>query len=87
MTLTKTLIAALAVVVATSGALRASGDEKELDAATMDQITVLLTEQGYEVRKIDTEDGMIEVYAIKDGKKVELYLNDAFEIVDEKIDD
>ena len=31
--------------------------------------------QGYDVRKIEIEDGEIEVYALKDGKRLEIYLN------------
>ena len=45
------------------------------DAATQAKITADLTAQGYEVRKFDSEDGMIEVYAIKDGKMYEIYLD------------
>ena len=51
------------------------------DAATQEKITTELTAQGYEVRKIDTEDGMIEVYAVKDGKTYELYLDADLKIV------
>jgi hypothetical protein len=50
-------------------------------------VTEKLTAEGYDVRAVQMEDGMIEVYAIKDGKKLELYLNDAFEIVKTKIED
>ena len=53
-------------------------------AATQAKVTEQLNAQGYEVRRIDSEDGMIEVYAMKDGKKVELYLNEALEIVKSK---
>ena len=45
------------------------------DAAMQEKITADLTAQGYEVRKIDSEDGMIEVYAVKDGKMYEIYLD------------
>ncbi|MDE4133302.1 PepSY domain-containing protein [Phaeobacter sp. QD34_3] len=45
------------------------------------QIRATLTEQGYEVRKIETEDGLYEAYAIKDGKKLEIYMNDKMEII------
>ena len=45
------------------------------DEATQAKITTELTAQGYEVRKIGQEDGMIEVYAVKDGKTYELYLD------------
>lgn len=45
------------------------------------QIRATLTEQGYEVRKIEKEDGLFEAYALKDGKKLEIYLNDKMEII------
>lgn len=54
------------------------------DAATQSKITEQLTAEGYEVRKIDSEDGMIEVYAIKDGKMYELYLDADLKIVKTK---
>lgn len=45
------------------------------------QITDMLTADGYEVRKIVPEDGMIEVYAIKDGQMLELYLDADLNII------
>ncbi|MCU9846434.1 PepSY domain-containing protein [Defluviimonas sp. WL0024] len=54
------------------------------DAATQAKITADLKAQGYEVRKIDSEDGMIEVYAVKDGKTYELYLDANLKIVRSK---
>jgi hypothetical protein len=47
----------------------------------------MLTEQGYEVRRIKTEDGMYEAYAMKDGQRLEIYVNDDLEIVRTKTDD
>ncbi len=49
----------------------------EMDA----KIRTTLTEQGYEVRKIEVEDGLFEAYALKDGKKLEIYMNDKLEII------
>jgi hypothetical protein len=49
--------------------------EAALDPAIEAAVTASLTAQGYEVRKVTTEDGMIEVYAIKDGKTAELYVD------------
>ncbi|SPH17879.1 hypothetical protein DEA8626_01407 [Defluviimonas aquaemixtae] len=51
------------------------------DAATQAKITENLAAEGYEVRKIDTEDGMIEVYAVRDGKMYELYLDEDLKVV------
>jgi hypothetical protein len=45
------------------------------------EIRSTLTEQGYKVRKIEKEDGLYEAYAIKDGKKLEIYMNDKMEII------
>ncbi|MBF9036086.1 PepSY domain-containing protein [Rhodobacterales bacterium HKCCE2091] len=45
------------------------------------QVRTLLTEQGYEVRRLDTEDGMIEAYALRDGERYEVYLDAELQIV------
>ena len=34
-----------------------------------------LTSKGFEVRKIETENGCYEVYALKDGKRLEVFVN------------
>ncbi len=72
--------AAIATLVALGLAVPAIASEAP-DAATQAKITEDLTAQGYEVRKIDTEDGMIEVYAVKDGKMYELYLDADLKVV------
>jgi hypothetical protein len=54
---------------------------EDIDPALKDKVTKQMTDQGYDVRKIQMEDGMIEVYAVKDGKTAEIYLNDKLEIV------
>lgn len=59
-------------------------EEGGLDAATTEKVTAAMTAQGYEVRKLGREDGMIEVYAVKDGKTYELYLDDALNVVKTK---
>jgi hypothetical protein len=38
-------------------------------------IRAALTAEGYDVRKFDSEDGEIEVYAVKDGKRLEIYVS------------
>ncbi len=55
-----------------------------VDKATQEKITADLTAQGYDVRKIQMEDGMVEVYAMKDGKKLELYLDATGKVVTTK---
>ncbi|MCV2869958.1 PepSY domain-containing protein [Defluviimonas sp. WL0002] len=79
----KLVVATFLAATALSLPAHASG---EIDEATQAKITEQLTAEGYEVRRIDTEDGYFEVYALKDGKKYELYLNDAFEVVKSKSD-
>ncbi len=44
--------------------------------AGMDGLRAALTEQGYDVRKIEREDGALEAYALKDGKRYEFYVNE-----------
>lgn len=34
-----------------------------------------LTMKGYEIRKVEVEDGCYEVYAMKDGRKLEIFVN------------
>lgn len=77
---TSTFVAALALTAALPLAAQASGYER-LAEEQRANITAAMTEQGYETRKIDMEDGMIEVYALKDGERFELYLNDNLEII------
>ena len=40
-----------------------------------DQVAKMFTEKGYDVRKVKREDNCLEVYAIKDGKKMEIYID------------
>lgn len=54
---------------------------------TQDQIRATLTEQGYDVRKIEMEDGMYEAYALKDGKRLEIYMDAQLNVVRVKEDD
>ena len=49
--------------------------EEEVDAATQEKLTAQLVAEGYEVRKIEAEDGLIEVYAVKDGEAVTLWFD------------
>jgi len=56
-------------------------------AAQEQAIRDTLTAQGYDVRKIKREDGLFEAYAIKDGERLEIYLDSAMNIVRTKRDD
>lgn len=79
-------IALLAIATTLPLAAMASSDMRLTDEMRT-TITAAMTEQGYETRKIDIEDGMIEVYAIKDGERFELYLNENYEIIRAERDD
>lgn len=78
--LTSGLVAAL---LTASAALASPAIPEQTQA----QVREKLTAQGYDVRRIDSEDGLIEVYAMKDGKKLELYLDQDLKIVRAKTDD
>ncbi|MGB8624174.1 MAG: PepSY domain-containing protein [Paracoccaceae bacterium] len=52
-----------------------------MSASQRDAVTTKLSKMGYEVRNVVMEDGTIEVYAMKDGKRHVLYLNSNLDIV------
>ncbi len=78
----KPLFAALTLSLALSGSLAHAADEASLTDAKKAEITALLVAQGYEIRSIQIEDGLYEVYAIKDGATAELYLDDNLNLVE-----
>jgi Peptidase propeptide and YPEB domain len=51
------------------------------------KIEAVLKGEGYEVRKVQMEDGNFEAYVIKDGKKFEVVLNADLKITDTKAAD
>jgi Peptidase propeptide and YPEB domain len=53
----------------------AESEEGDVDAATTEKVTAQLTADGYEVRKLEVEDGLIEAYVVKDGATSSLFLN------------
>lgn len=65
----------------------ASGDGAKLSQETRARIVEKMTGEGYEVRKVKTEDGYYEVYALKDGKRLEIYLDADLNPVKTKGDD
>lgn len=71
----KIAVAALALSVLTSSVALASGDEGKVDAAVQEKLTAQLVAEGYEVRQFKAEDGLIEVYVVKDGKVQELWFD------------
>jgi hypothetical protein len=75
----RTLIAGTAFAAALAVPLSFAVASTDLDGAnvgkTAAEITASLTAQGYEVKKIKPEDGMLEAYALKGGKRYEVYVN------------
>lgn len=64
----------LAVLAATAiAAPMAFASEGAVDAAVQETLTAQLVAEGYDVRQFKAEDGLIEVYVVKDGKMEELW--------------
>lgn len=76
----------LAVAAAAGGAFAEDSHGIQLTAENEAKVKTTLTEQGYEVRKVQIEDGTYEAYALKDGKKYEIYMDAQFQIVNVKED-
>ena len=73
-----TAASALFIAVAASSAVQASEICKPYDKAqwmSKEEITAKVTAMGYEIRKVDEEDGCWEVKGMKDGKRVEDYFD------------
>lgn len=82
-----TRIIALALAIFAGGLASASDDDGKLDTAKANQIKTQLIAEGYEVRKVEMEDGLYEAYAMKDGERYEIYLDSDLNIVESKRDD
>ena len=72
---------ASATLAATLLAAPAAFASDAIDSALKNKVTAEMAAKGYDVRKVQMEDGMIEVYAVKDGKTYELYLDDKLQVV------
>jgi hypothetical protein len=73
----------LSVLLAPMSALASNSLSAEQQAA----VTEMLVAQGYEVRKLDMEDGMIEAYVLKDGQRYEIYVGPDMKIAQIKAAD
>lgn len=82
--MTRITAAALVATLMISGTATLASNET-VTPAMQAQVTEKLSQQGYEVRKIEHEDGALEVYAIKDGQKFELYLDGDLNVTRSKI--
>jgi len=77
----KTAVAGIVAMGMAALALPASAGFKncttapEKDWMAPEKLHEMLKQQGYEVRKIKREGSCLEAYAIKDGKRVELYMD------------
>lgn len=73
-----TFPALLVAAIASASAAQATAICKPHDKATWmskEDITSKVTALGYEVRKVQEEDGCWEVKGMKDGKRVEAYFD------------
>jgi hypothetical protein len=76
------IILALAISV---GSFASATESNEVTgkptAAVVEQITSSLKAEGYDVRKVKTEDGLYEAYALKDGERFEIYFDKDLKMV------
>lgn len=81
----KTSIIALSFAILAGSLVSAKAETAKVtgkpDAAVTEQITAKLAEEGYEVRKVETEDGLYEAYALKNGEKSEIFMDAALTVV------
>lgn len=69
----RTLTAVALAFACLSAPAFAEGDA--VDAAMKDKLTAQLVAEGYDVRKIEAEDGLIEAYVVKDGATLQLWFD------------
>lgn len=79
-----TRIIALALAIALGGMAHASNGTL-VDTAKVEEIKATLTQQGYDVRRVKTEDGLYEAYAMKNGQRYEIYLDTDLTIIMTKL--
>jgi Peptidase propeptide and YPEB domain len=73
------LMVATGLTLFSAGSALAEGDAP--DAALQETLTAQMLAEGYEVRKMQIEEGMIEVYAIKDGATFEMYYGEDLALI------
>ena len=66
---------AAALTLTAAAAAFAVVSEGDYAGKTEDEITKSLEAQGYTVRKLETEDGYLEAYALIDGQRYEIYVD------------
>ncbi|MBC57737.1 MAG: hypothetical protein CL814_12490 [Confluentimicrobium sp.] len=70
----------------TAGQAR-SGYTEQMRHENTERVRTRLKADGYELRKLEQEDGRFEAYALKNGKRFELYLDKGLNILRSKADD
>ncbi len=65
----------LAALVFASPAFAAELSKDSVLGTTMTEVETNLTSMGYQVRKVETEDGKIEAYFVKGDKMGEVYVS------------
>lgn len=70
-----------------AGGMAMASNAKNIPEDIRAEITTKLRADGYEVRKIEREDGMIEVYATKGEQRFEIYLDKDLNVTRIKQDD
>jgi hypothetical protein len=68
-------VAVLGLSMLSAPMAMAESEEGEVDAVTTEKVTAQLTADGFEVRKLEIEDGMIEAYVVKDGETTSVFLD------------
>lgn len=68
-------IASAATVALAASFAMAAVSEGDYAGKSKAEITKSLEQLGYEVRKIETEDGYLEAYALLDGARFEIYVD------------
>lgn len=71
----KFAVVALVLSTLAAPAITMAETEGAVDAAVQEKLTAQLVAEGYEVRQFKAEDGLIEVYVVKDGKMEELWFD------------
>jgi Peptidase propeptide and YPEB domain len=81
MTITTRILVSAFITAAILSAPAARASTEAVDPALQEKLTTQLKAEGYEVRKIQMEDGMIEAYAVKNGEKFELFFDTNLKLV------
>ncbi len=77
----KTTLTAALIALSLAAAPMAAQANSRVSNELRSQVTQKLAAEGYEVRKVVPENGMIEVYAVKDGRMLEIYLDSELNIL------